>query len=87
MFPILIAEVAADTFSWVGPIIQLVQFGGFGGLVWYLLYIHIPQQAKAHLDERREWMAYSQHRDSRFEESLERCIKCIEESNGHARRT
>lgn len=84
MFPLLLAE--ADAFSWVGPILQLVQFGGFGGLVWFLIYIRMPQVEQRHMEERREWMAYIQRRDEKFEGVLERCIKCIEESNGHARR-
>lgn len=82
----LIAQ-AADPLSWVGPILQLVQVGGFGGLVWFFVYLRMPQMEQRFLDERKEWIAYMQKRDERFEGLLERCVKTIEESNGHARRS
>jgi hypothetical protein len=78
--------------SWVGPVIQLVQLGGFGALVWFFVYNRMPGMEKAALDERNAWMtclqghddkflAYMQKRDEKFESLLERCIKAIEEGN------
>lgn len=89
MLPLLFAQV--DT-TWVAPLIQLVNFGGFGALAWFFVYKRIPQMEQAALDERTLWMtclqqhddkflAYMQRRDERFESILERCIKVIEENN------
>lgn len=83
LFP-LIAQV--DSLSWVGPLIQLASSGGFAGLAWYFVMYRMPEMEQRFISERKEWMGYMQRRDERFEAILERCIKCIEESNGHARR-
>jgi hypothetical protein len=83
----LLAQATADPFSWVGPVLQLVQIGGFGALVWFFVYMRMPAMEKAALDERDKWMEYMQRRDEKFESLLERCVKTIEESNGHARRS
>jgi hypothetical protein len=85
MFELMLAET--DVLSWVGPVVQLVQLGGFGALVWFFVWVRMPQMEQRFLDERKEWVAYMQKRDERFENLLERCVKTIEESNGHARRS
>ena len=85
MFELMLAET--DVLSWVGPVVQLVQLGGFGALVWFFVWVRMPQMEQRFLDERKEWIAYMQKRDERFENLLERCVKTIEESNGHARRS
>jgi len=72
--------------SWVGPLVQLVQLGGFGALVWFFVYLRMPAMEKAALDERDKWLIYMQRRDEKFEAILERCVKAIEE-NSHARRS
>lgn len=84
--------------SWVGPLVQLVQLGGFGALVWFFVYVRMPAMEKAALDERNLWMTclanhddkflvYMQKRDEKFETMLERCIKALEENAHNGKRT
>jgi len=83
----LIAQATADPFSWVGPIAQLATNGGAVALVWFLFSIRMPQMEQRFIEERKEWIEYMRKRDEKFEALLERCVKTIEESNGHARRS
>jgi hypothetical protein len=71
--------------SWVGPVVQLVQLGGFGALVWFFVWFRMPQMERNALDERKEWLAYLHERDGKHEQLMERTIKCIEEANANAR--
>lgn len=74
-----------DFLSWVGPVVQLVQLGGFGALVWFYNWHLIPQMQKQHAEERKEWVAYMHQRDAKFELLIERTVTCIEVSNARAR--
>lgn len=82
----IIAQAEIANVSWVGPVIQLVQLGGFGALVWFFVKFRMPAMEKAFAEERKEWLAYLAKRDEKFELLIERTIKCIEEAN-NARRT
>jgi hypothetical protein len=70
-----------DALAWVGPVVQLVQLGGFGALVWFYNWHQIPNMQKQHSDERREWVTYMHERDAKFESLLERAIQCIGDTN------
>lgn len=72
------AELATD---WIGPLIQLVQLGGFGAMAWFFVWIRLPQLERAALEEREKWLGYIEKRDEKFEALMERTIRCIEESN------
>lgn len=59
-------------------IINLVQAAGFGGLVWYLLVKHIPNENDKHTNERekaeeknrlerQEWLHYIKTRDQEYD--------------------
>lgn len=76
---LLIAQT--EVTDWVGPLISLVQLGGFGALVWFFVWIRLPQLEQAALAEREKWLQYIQKRDEKFEALIERTIKCIDESN------
>ena len=83
----LLAQATADPFSWVGPIAQLGSSGFAVALVWYLFAVRMPSMEKLFMEERKEWIEYMRKRDEKFESLLERSVKTIEESNGHARRS
>ena len=80
----LIAQTA-ESLEWIGPIIQLVQFGGFTAMAWYLLAIREPKQAEAYRIERDKWLESQQKIADKFEVLVEKCIKCIEEANARNR--
>lgn len=69
------------TVDWVGPVIQLTTAGGFGALLWFLVWKRMPEQEQAAREERKEWLSYMQQRDAKFEQLIEKCVRCIEESN------
>jgi hypothetical protein len=71
--------------AWIGPVVQLVQLGGFGALVWFFVWLRIPQMEKNYLEERSQWLRYMHERDSKFEALLEKAIQCIGESNARNR--
>lgn len=84
--------------SWITPVVQLVNLGGFGALVWFFVYVRMPAMERAALEERTLWMnclaqhddkflTYMQKRDEKFETLLERCLKAIEENNANAKRS
>lgn len=82
----LLAQTAsAEAFEWVGPIIQLVQFGGFTAMAWYLLAVREPKQSEANRVEREKWLEAQQKIADKFETLVEKCIRCIEESNARNR--
>ena len=82
---ILLAQTEIAGMSWVGPVVQLVQLGGFGALVWYFVKFRMPAMEQAFSVERKEWLAYLAKRDEKFEMLIERTIKCIEEANSARR--
>ena len=82
----ILAQVSEITeVAWIGPLIQLVQFGGFTALAWFLLWKKIPEMERSWAAERATWISYLEKRDEKFEELLRASLKCIEEAN--ARRT
>lgn len=81
----LIFLAEADPNAWVGPVLQLVQFGGFGALVWFYNWVQIPAMQAQHALERKEWTEYLHQRDAKFDELLRQAINCISEANSNAR--
>lgn len=82
---LILAQATVEAFEWVGPIIQLVQFGGFTAMAWYLLAVREPKQTEANRIEREKWLDTQQKIADKFETLVEKCIKCIEESNARNR--
>lgn len=77
----LLAQTEITEVAWIGPLIQLVQFGGFTALAWFLLWKKIPEMERAWATERAGWITYLEKRDEKFEELLRASLKCIEEAN------
>ena len=73
------ADTAADSMSWVGPIIQLVTAGGFGALVWFLIVKHIPSIEDRHKVERGEWLGYIEKRDNSYEQLAKEHTEAVNE--------
>lgn len=81
---LLLSQTPAQL-EWAGPIIQLVQFGGAIAMAWYLLVVREPKQVEAQRIERQQWLEAQMKIAEKFEALVERCIKCIEESNARNR--